>query len=303
MEAAARCPLGCPVVGGFPVVARYPANRCIEPQAVLRTPGGGWVRVRACPDCGIEWLDAEVTWATSPEEAYLGLAIQYDGDPEGERRRAAVFLDVVHRYRMPPGSLFDLGCGLGTLLEVARARGWQVSGSDLVAGAIHRLREAGIDAHAGPLTDVALPPESFDAVTAFCVLPHMGDPLAEASRVCTLLRPGGIFVAEMPASGLYRRMARLLGRLGLDWGIRHVYYPGHRFAFSARSARLLMDRAGLEVLAVAPYHAPYTLSSRRFVLRGGPAGRAAAFLVPIAAWVSRLLHQPNHMVVVAMRRQ
>ena len=301
--AGARCPLSCRVAGGFPLVGWYAAERCIEREAVLRTPEPGHLLVRSCPDCGIEWLDAEITWATSSEEAYLGLAIQYDGDPDGERRRAAAFLDVVHRYRTPPGRLLDLGCGLGTLLEVARARGWQVSGSDLVAGAIHRLREAGMDAHAGPLTDLALPRASFDAVTAFCVLPHVGDPLVEVSRICTLLRPGRIFVAEMPANGLYRRAARLLARLGLDWGVRHVYYPGHRYAFTERSARVLMEHAGLEVLEVTPYHAPHALSSRRLVLRGGPAGRAAALLVPIAAWLSRLLRLPNHMVVVAVRRQ
>ncbi len=255
-----------------------------------------------CGGCGHEWLDATIAWTTTPAEAHLGLALQYDADPEGERRRARALLDVVARYRRPPGRLFDLGCGLGTLLRLAREDGWDVAGNDIVAGAVERLRaETGIDAQAGPLEELALPPASFDVVTAYCVLPHVPEPLGEARRIAALLAPGGVLVAEMPAPGFYRWSAKLLARIGVDWGVRNVYYAGHRHAYSPRSLRALLDRAGLHVVEVTAFRMPRGTSARRFTMRGGVRGWLGAFVAAAGDLAARALRMPNHIVVVARK--
>lgn len=295
---ATICPLGC--AGDAPRrIARYRSDRRIEPGAVLRTPEPGWVDVRACDGCGLEWLDADIEWTTAPGDAHLGLALQYEADPEGERRRAQAFLAVARRRRPPPGRLFDIGCGVGTLLKAARDAGWQASGNDIVAGAVERLRAEGFDAHAGPLAGLALPEASFDVVTAFCVLPHVPDPLAEATLVRRLLAPGGVFVAEMPAAGLYRGLAKLLAKARIDWGVRNVYYPGHRYAFSPRPVRALLERAGFDEIEVAPFRMPRSVSARRFALRGGAMGTMGAWGVAVGDLASRTVRSPNHMIVAA----
>lgn len=295
-----RCPIGCDAPARR--VARYRTSRAIEPGAVLTTPQPGWVDVLGCEECGHEWLDAEVEWTTPADAAHLGLALQYDADPEGERRRARALLDVVRRYRTPPGRLFDLGCGLGTLLRLAREERWDVAGNDIVAGAVERLRaETGIEAHVGTLADLPAGDAAFDAVTAYCVLPHVRDPLDEARRIAALLAVDGVFVAEMPAPGFYRRAAKLLARIGIDWGVRNVYYAGHRHGYTDRSVATLLARAGLQVVDVAPFRMPRGTSGRRFALQGGIGGRLGSVAVLVGDIAARALRMPNHLVVVARK--
>ncbi|HWO94687.1 MAG TPA: class I SAM-dependent methyltransferase [Dehalococcoidia bacterium] len=297
------CPLGCdvaPEAAPYPV-ARYRADRCIERGVSLQTRRPGWVDILRCPACGLEWLDAQIAWQTSPEDAHLGLALQYGADPQAERRRAQRFLATVHEFRRPPGRLFDIGCGMGELLRQARAAGWDVAGNDIVAGAMERLRADGFEVYTGDLTDLHLPVASFDVVTAFCVLPHLADPVEEMRSVARMLAPSGFFVAEAPADGPYRRSARALARLGIDWGVRNVYYPGHRFAFGEPSLRGLFARAGLELVAIRPFRMSAGTSARRFSLRGGVLGRLGAAGVTLADLATRASRLHNHLIAIARK--
>ena len=52
--------------------------------------------------------------------------------------------------------------------------------------------------HLGQITDLDLPPESFDVATIWHVLEHVPDPAAVLRKVRSLLRPGGILAVAVP---------------------------------------------------------------------------------------------------------
>lgn len=123
-------------------------------------------------------------WGAMPEDwAELGEAVS-----------RPVFDAVFARAGVGPGaSLLDLGCGAGTALMMAKARGASVAGLDaseaLVGIARRRLPDARIEV--GDLEELPFEDAGFDVVTGFNSFQFAGDipkALSEAGRVC---RPGG----------------------------------------------------------------------------------------------------------------
>jgi SAM-dependent methyltransferase len=171
------------------------------------------------------------------------------GEADVVTPRVTCFLEAVHEVIRPPGVLHDHGCGNGQLINLARSKGWEAQGNDLVEG----------EHHVGPLTELDLPAASCDVVTSYCVLPHLSDPLMELTAIRRLLKDGGWLVAEMPTNGTYRRVARLLRRLN------YIYEPSsHRLGFDERSARLAFEKAGFRNVRVRAWVQPASFSLVRF---------------------------------------
>ncbi|HVL32827.1 MAG TPA: class I SAM-dependent methyltransferase [Actinomycetota bacterium] len=114
-------------------------------------------------------------------------------------------LGAVERF-VGQGRLLDVGCGLGLLLETARARGWQAVGVDPSPFSVAKARELGFEAHLGMLEDVDLPAGSFDAIALLQVVEHLPDPRPLLAACHLLLRPGGALLVATPnpASALAR---------------------------------------------------------------------------------------------------
>lgn len=86
------------------------------------------------------------------------------------------------------GSVLDLGCGDGTLLDSLRLRGNDVEGLDISLEAIKKCKTKGHKAEHFDFSEGKLPyaDNSFDYVVMLDVLEHLYDPdtlLAEAKRV------------------------------------------------------------------------------------------------------------------------
>jgi len=94
----------------------------------------------------------------------------------------------------------ELGCGTGGILA-AVAEKHDVFGIECSPQALAYARQAlGDRVRSGRLPDeIDLPPASFDVVLLTDVLEHIEDDTASARTALTLLRPGGIVVATVPA--------------------------------------------------------------------------------------------------------
>ena len=164
---------------------------CTHPADRLETlfPARDYVtgdpfEIRRCTACGLA-----LTWpAPSPSEmgryypdAYYGNAGEkrFVGPVEGLQRalygsRAS---QVEKAVGGRPGRVLDVGCGRGFLLDAFRRRGWTVEGTEMSeASSAHAREVLGIPVHVGSLESLALPAESFDAVTLWHVLEHVTDP-------------------------------------------------------------------------------------------------------------------------------
>jgi 2-polyprenyl-3-methyl-5-hydroxy-6-metoxy-1,4-benzoquinol methylase len=120
------------------------------------------------------------------------------------RARRRIVWSLVDRYigREPNRRLkiCELGCGTGgNLIDVAKDH--DVTGVECSPHALAYAQERlGNRIIRGSLpSDVDLPPASFDVVLLTDVLEHIEDDAASAQTALSLLRPGGIVVATVPA--------------------------------------------------------------------------------------------------------
>jgi SAM-dependent methyltransferase len=134
-----------------------------------------------CDDCGMVYVDA-LPDADSHEQR-VGESLVYTDDQlakrEFFRRRAHELLEAIARRQGRPGRLLDVGCGIGTELEIARERGWQATGIELATGSLRVAREQ------GPGRD--RPPARAGRAAGCGVRPRDGQPRARAHPA----RPSG----------------------------------------------------------------------------------------------------------------
>jgi cyclopropane fatty-acyl-phospholipid synthase-like methyltransferase len=128
-------------------------------------------------------------------DTFLEWAGEIEDDP---RRRMATELSG----RLAGGArVLDLGCGAGVSDTQALAKRFRVTGVDISGEQIRRAREnvPGAEFIHADMTEVELPPASFDAVTAFYSFNHVPRDLLAGlfARIHGWLIPGGLFLTAL----------------------------------------------------------------------------------------------------------
>lgn len=161
-------------------------------------------------------------------------------DNEGEKFDDG--LQIVRRLARGT-ALVDVGCGPGLFGKLARAAGFDAIGIDIQPEIV-----AGNDGSLKCLPVRALPRESFDVVTLWCVVAHEPDFMSLLRDCYRVLRPGGLIFVETPNMTLWRGLRRL--RAALErLGVRLAYHDAlgvytHINHFTVRSLRKALHNAG-----------------------------------------------------------
>jgi 2-polyprenyl-3-methyl-5-hydroxy-6-metoxy-1,4-benzoquinol methylase len=168
------------------------------------------------------------------------------------------FRYLPHRRSRPKGRAFDLGCGGGEWLEMAREAGWEVAGSDPDPLARARAAARGIEVRES-IEAWDDQPESFDVVTMSHVIEHVHDPLATLASANRLLKPGGMLFVDTPN-------IEAIGhdRYGKDW--RGLETPRHLVIFNRASLVEALRRSGFVNIRYRMRSQPFvgmSLASRR----------------------------------------
>jgi SAM-dependent methyltransferase len=207
---------------------------------------------------------------------------EYLAEEAGIRVTFREVLDRIERWRSP-GTLLDIGCGPGLLLDEARTRGWRPLGVELSMWASGEARDRGFEVYSGPIETLGLPHGSIDAITTLDVIEHVPDPLDFARALHRLLAPGGVAFIATPDVGSL--VARVLRRWW--WSI----IPNHLWFFSRQTLRRTFREAGFDVLEIATH--PKTFSVRYYAARFGGYSDALAKLTRGA---SRVVGPPHKLV-------
>jgi SAM-dependent methyltransferase len=169
----------------------------------------------------------------------------YEADRRPLREKAQRLLPAIERHSRPHGTtrrLLDVGCAYGYTLEVARDRGWQVTGVEPAPAVALRTARA-LDVRVEPdLLEARFPAQAFDAVTLWDVIEHLPDPRAALVEVARILAPGGLCSVVTPDAGSLA--ARVLGG---RWEERQKM-PEHIFFFDRPSLAALLRSCGFEPL-------------------------------------------------------
>ena len=157
--------------------------------------------------------------------------------------RLAKWLSLIDRYGPSTGSVVEIGCAPGVLLEELSKRGYDCVGVEISEHVAAWMREQlGLDIRSGFFPgEVELPP--CDLFLAFDVLEHSPYPdqfLREAAR---LLHPGGVAIIQT-AVDRYDFVPPFGERFDMFDDLEHL------FLFTNRGIEVLADRAGLRVVTL-----------------------------------------------------
>lgn len=198
-----------------------------------------------CAECGL-------LFAHPPDAVDTSRTRMTDEDRRLEQRVAARrrphFAQML-RAAGPPGRLLDVGAGVGELLMVARAAGWEAVGVDVDPAVVAHARERGLDVRLGELKPLALPAGSFDLATLWNVIDFVPDPVSLLAECRRVLRPGGRIFVRTPNVPFQREGARVTRGLSI-LGLGRFVHDRPRWLgvfnacnFDAATLRVALQRA------------------------------------------------------------
>jgi SAM-dependent methyltransferase len=149
-------------------------------------------------------------------------------------------LSLLHRFRTPPGDLFEIGPGHGTLGELAVDAGWRYTGIEASPILVDVLRRKGLAVIESWTPPIPIGDQTADVVYADQVLEHMSG--IDAARQFTAearraLRPGGLFFVVVPD---------YLKERTFFWDVDYT----HNFVTTERRVKQLFNDGGFDVLHV-----------------------------------------------------
>lgn len=213
-----------------------------------RGRGGVPIQTVICDKCGLVYTNPRMT----DEENAQWYKNTYWGDYKSQQapdekffeRRLPKIREIFEQVkeRLPKqAKALEIGCGVGALLsrineEVGESG--KVIGIEPHSGHAKFARETkGLDVRNGLLEDIIpdLEEGTFDLVVMNHVLEHTTSPTATLEAIKKLLKPGGIYIAEVP--NVEAPGSRL----------SHFFHPAHHFNFSPATIARLAQKCGFEV--------------------------------------------------------
>ncbi len=204
-------------------------------------------QVLRCPGCAVlihvPWPEEDEALRFYREDYWT----QYKEEQAGLARHNLYThtLDWIEEFCSPPGTLIDVGCGMGALLALGQKRGWHAIGLDPSASAVAHARAQGLEADEGTWPPSPLPNGGAEVVTFVNVLDHLMNPFAALEEAWRALKPQGLLYVRVPNGPVHVRLAKILGPLGL-----HHLSVIHRFGFGPSTFFHHLPKMGFEVEAV-----------------------------------------------------
>ena len=221
--------------------------------------GRGGVAVIDCEHCGWAHLDPlpdEREVAPIYGDAYYE---ESDGWLQKDRREQA-FWDLEHADKLSDwrsilgretGSVLDVGCSGGLLLEYAVAQGWKGEGIEPSGPAVSEARAHGLRIHSGLYQDVELPADSFDVVHSKLLAEHLPDPAGFLVWASRLLVAGGVITIHAPNDFNALQLAARDELALEDWWVAPPFHLNY-FCFDSLE-RLLSEHGFTPVLRDATF--------------------------------------------------
>jgi SAM-dependent methyltransferase len=203
-------------------------------------------RIGRCVECGFVFVnprpaqDSLIKLYANAEQNYC---VSESYEPlEYELPVLTKIVREIQKY-VRSGRLFEVGCGRGDFLRVAKSSGFSVSGCDLFAGS--KLNIDGVELHDGTLRAANLGANEYDVVVIRNTLEHLFDPRGELEEIRRILKPDGYLYLKVPNVAFEHGFGcRLVVRRS------HAFEaPYHLNHFSPRTLRLLLKRTRLQFMS------------------------------------------------------
>jgi SAM-dependent methyltransferase len=241
-----------------------------------------------CNDCGLVFLsprpsESELAQYYPDEyEAYLLPEEKRSSTEQWHARKALTMqLNYVERYSHRRGRLLDIGCATGNYMHLARQRGWDVLGIEIIEKAARVARDTyHLPVISSTVETVELPPGSLDVVTLWDVVEHLPSPRVAFQRLHEFLKPGGMVFFSIPNLNSFDRY--LFGQEWIGWDA-----PRHFHLFDIRTITRMLSDNGFKVMnrrCLLGGKGTFFLSMDR-ILRKNPRWRWLQKFYPLLGWL------------------
>jgi SAM-dependent methyltransferase len=160
------------------------------------------------------------------------------------------FMRQLQKRGLTGGSLLEVGCGYGFLLDEAKGYFQNRAGIDFSAAAVASTRQRADYVYQGDISTIPAA-DKFDCIVLVSVIEHVYMPVDFIRRLSTHLQPAGKIVIATPnVESAYRRL------LGRRWPAFQVI-PEHVAFYSGKTLSSVMKRAGLSRITRVPYSRAY----------------------------------------------
>lgn len=198
---------------------------------------GGYARnyLTQCTQCGLVFCE-RIPTEQELTEYYTGYRREFIS--EITLKRYDEILDRFESFRQT-NNLLDVGCGAGYFLQRAKAKGWNVFGTEFTDEAVEHCGSKGINVLQGKLDPDRFDGKKFDVITSFEVIEHINNPNEEIANFRTLLHTGGaVYVTTPNFNALSRRL------LGPRWD--RIEYPEHLTYYTVWTLKKLFGNHGFK---------------------------------------------------------
>jgi 2-polyprenyl-3-methyl-5-hydroxy-6-metoxy-1,4-benzoquinol methylase len=177
-----------------------------------------------------------------------------------ERIQVRDYLKIIGqmaKYIPQKGSLLEVGCATGTILNEFRQAGWNVTGVEPEKWTCEEAHtKYGLNVVNATFQEAGFDKESYDAIIMLHVIEHLPDPCKGLQYLANLLKPGGMFVIETPR---YDTIAFKLLR-----GRERSVCPGHLYYFTRKTLQTVARKAELEQIELQSVGRTVTLDRLGF---------------------------------------
>jgi SAM-dependent methyltransferase len=238
-------------------------NLCATSSATTELYDFDPFKIVRCDHCGLVYVNPRLT-ERAVLELYENSYFENPGFFSGNAKKLYGYssyketrLEVEPMYEKILGeiegwkkgaSLLEIGSAYGFFLNIARQRGWEVSGVELSPEAAKFSRaQFGIDPFIGSLGRYfSSASKKFDVVAFFDVFEHLHDPSRALMSIHSILNPGGIIAFAVPNSAPWT--FRLLGSRWED--LQRAKSNEHLYFFHEKTLQKILDKCGFEMLGV-----------------------------------------------------
>ncbi|MDO8609262.1 MAG: class I SAM-dependent methyltransferase [bacterium] len=140
------------------------------------------------------------------------------------------------------GTLLEIGCALGTFMNIAKNAGYHVSGIDISPYSALYCRKNNLRAKTGNIQTISKD-KKYDIITAFDVLEHEINPIKTTLTIHQLLKIQGLFICSVPN---YDSLTRYI--LRNKWF--GFYDKEHLFYFNKNTLHTLLKKFGFSKITI-----------------------------------------------------
>lgn len=149
-------------------------------------------------------------------------------DTDLNKQSYSILLDEFEKFRKT-NKIIDVGCGFGSFLKQAKARGWECYGTEFSKNSVDYCKKIGLDNIINAdLNSKDFKDDEFDVITSFEVIEHLTDINFQLKEMKNILRSGGLLYITTPN---FNSLNRYIEKN--SWSV--IHYPAHLSYFTKNS--------------------------------------------------------------------